>query len=109
MLYMGKLILQVAFVLIVVSACSNPRDGGTGDEELKGNSGNQPEITDTTIAVPDSAKGAGTTTGMPGVNTVTGDTMTRYLEHTTGFSGSGTEEQLDKNNNTGNNKDNRKR
>lgn len=104
---MKKLILPFA-VLMMFASCSNPTDGGTGDDDIKGNTGNQPEITDTTIAVPDSGRSAGTT-GMPGVNTVTGDTMTRYLEHTTGFSGgSGTEEQIQKNGNK-NNQDNQKR
>ena len=91
-----------------VMACSNPRDGGTGDDVTNENSGNMPEVSDTTIAVPDSTRNAGTT-GMPGVNTVTGDTMTKHLEHTTGFSGSGNEEQIQKNGNKQNQQNNQKK
>lgn len=100
------------FALMMLAACSNPVDSGTGDGAMMGQSGNMPEVTDTTIAIQsDSAarNGGGTTGYFPGVNTVTGDTMTRYIEHTTGFSGSAVESQLEENGNDNNNQGNQNR
>lgn len=104
---MRKFTLQV-IALMMLAACSNPVDSGTGDGALIEHPGDMPEVTDTTIAVPTDtgAKSGGTTGYFPGVNTVTGDTMTRYIEHTTGFSGEGVESQIEENGDNQNNQNN---